>query len=71
MIVLHYLELVKLLSSMSSGLFTCVLFVSLMKSVNGAHFSNIIYLLTLFTAAPSTAVFALDIVPLTSTYASL
>ena len=56
---------------MSSGLFTCVLFVSLMKSVNGAHFSNIIYLLTLFTAAPSTAVFALDIVPLTSTYASL
>ena len=58
-------------TSMFLALSTCVLFVSLMQSVNGAQFSNITFLLKLFAAAHSAALFALDIVPLTSIYVSL
>ena len=42
-----------------------------MQLVNGAQFSNITFLLVLFTAAPESAGFGTVIVPLTSMYASL
>ena len=50
---------------MCFALSTCVLFISLIQSVNGAQFLNITFLL-LSPAPPAT-----DIVPLTSIYASL
>ena len=52
------------------ALSTCVLFVSLMQLVNGAQFSNT-YLLVLFAAASSAAMFRTAIVPLKCMYASL
>ena len=52
---------------MSLVLSTCVLFVSLMQSVNGAQFLNITYLLLLFAAVNGT----LDIFPLPHIFASL
>ena len=54
---------------MSLALSICVLFISLMQSVNRPQFSIIIFfLLFVFAAVP---VFVTVIVPLTSTYASL
>ena len=58
-------------TSMSLALSTCVLFVSLMQSVNGAHFLNIVFLLVLFAAAGATDLFATVIVPFISIYSSL
>ena len=56
---------------MSLALSTCVLFISLMQSVNGASFLNITFLLALFAAAAPAVVFGTVIVPLTSIHASL
>ena len=56
--------------SISWVLSTCVLSVSLMQLVNGAQFSNT-YLLVLFAAASSAAMFRTAIVPLKCMYASL
>ena len=53
------------------ALSTCVLFISLMQSVNGAQILKITFLLPLFTAADATVMFGFVIVPLKSTYASL
>ena len=53
------------------ALSTCVLFISVMQSVNGVQFLNINFLLVLFSTAPATVVFETVIVPLTSMYASL
>ena len=50
---------------------TCVLFISLMKLVNQAQFLSIIFLLALFAAAPTAAVFGIVIFSLTCRYASL
>ena len=50
--------------SMSLQLSTCVLFISLMESLNGGQSLIITFLLTfLFAAAPATAVFGTVIVP--------
>ena len=46
-------------------------FVTLMQSINGTQFLNNTFLLLFFVSAPWVAVFATDIVPLTSIYASL
>ena len=54
---------------MCLALFICVLFISLLQSVNGAQFLNTIFLLILFGLSPACA--AIDIVPLASIYASL
>ena len=51
--------------------FICVLFISVMKSVKGAQFLNITFLLVLFTATSADGEFGTVIVPLTSMYASL
>ena len=59
----------KLFSSSASS--TCVLFISVMQSVNGAQFLNISFLFALFTAASAAVVFGTVIVPLTSVCASL
>ena len=56
--------------SLSSAKSNCVLFISVKQVVNGAQFLNITFLLVLFTAATSAAVFGTVIVPLTSMYAS-
>ena len=53
---------------MSLALYTCVLFISLMQSVNGAQFLNITFL-PLFP--PPAANAATVIVPLRNIYASL
>ena len=58
-------------TSMSLALSTCILFISLMQSVNGAQFVNIMFLSILFAAANVAAVFSTVIVPLTHMYASL
>ena len=50
---------------------TCVLFISVMQTANGAQFLNITFLLVLFTTAPAAAVFGTVIVPLTSMHALL
>ena len=50
---------------------TCVLFISVMYSVNEAQIFKYYFALILFTATPLTAVFGTAIVPLTSMYASL
>ena len=42
-----------------------------MQSVNGEQFSNFTFLLSLFPTAATPAMFATDIIPLTSKYASL
>ena len=47
----------------------CVLFISLMQSVNGAQFLNTTSLHTLYELSPACC--ATDIVPLTTIYASL
>ena len=47
------------------------LFISLLQSVNGAQFLNIIFLLALFASAAAAAVLVTVIAPLTSIYASL
>ena len=49
---------------MSLALSTCVLFILLMQSVNGAQFSNITFLFLLFGVA-AVPVFKIVIVPLT------
>ena len=56
---------------MSLALSTCVLFISLIQSVNEARFSNTTFLLLFFPPVPLAAVFATDIVPRTNIYASL
>ena len=56
---------------MSWALSICVLFILLMQSVNGVRFLNINFLLALFAAAPSAAVFGIVIVPLKCIYASV
>ena len=43
--------------SLSSAKSNCVLFISVMQVVDGAQFLNITFLLVLFTAATSAAVF--------------
>ena len=48
-----------------------MLFISLMKLVNGAQFLNITFLLVLFAVAPAADVSLTVIVPLPSMYASL
>ena len=48
----------------------CVLFISVMQSVNRTQFQNITFLLLLFTAIPAAAMFETAIVLLTSIYAS-
>ena len=53
---------------MSLSLSTCVLFISLMQSVNGAQFLNITFLFLLFGAA-DVPVFRILRVPLTCMYA--
>ena len=49
----------------------CILFISVMQSVNRAQFLNITFLFVSFTAAPAAAVFGTVMVPWTSMYASL
>ena len=50
----------------------CILFISVMQSVNRAQFLNITFLFVSFTAASAAAaVFATVMVPWTSMYASL
>ena len=56
---------------MSLALSTCVLLISLMQLVNGAHVLNITFLLVLFASASSAAVLLTVIVPVTRIYASL
>ena len=56
---------------MSLALSTYVLFILLTQSRNGAQFLNFIFLLVLFAAAPAAEVYSIDIIPLTSVYASL
>ena len=56
---------------MSLALFICVLFISLMQSVNGAQFLNITFIFVLLASGSAAGVFVTDIVPLTSIYASL
>ena len=56
---------------MSVALSTSVLFISLMKLVNGAQFLHTTFLLVLFASAPAVAVLLTVIVPLTKIYASL
>ena len=56
---------------MSLALSACVLFISLMQSVNGVRFLNISFIFVLFASASVSVVFATDITPLTSIYASL
>ena len=53
------------------ALLTYVLFILLMQSVNGDQFSNFTFLLSLFPTAATPAMFATDIISLTSKYASL
>ena len=48
-----------------------VLFILLMKLVNGAQFLNITFLFVLFAAPPPPAVLLTVIFPLTSIYTSL
>ena len=48
---------------MPLALSSCVLFISLMQSVNGAQFLNIAFLLILFAAAGATVVFGTVLVP--------
>ena len=62
---------IDIITSVSLALSACVLFISLMQSVNGAQFLNMTFLLVLFAAAPATELPATDIVPLKSIYASL
>ena len=50
---------------------TCVLFILLMQSVNGAKFFYFNLLLILFAASSAAEVSAIDIVSLKSIYASL
>ena len=54
---------------MSLALPICVLFISLMQSVNGTQFLNTTSLSALFGLSPSCS--AIHIVPLTSVYVSL
>ena len=53
---------------MSLSLSTCVLFISLIQSVNGAQFLNVTYLMLFLPPAANSATV---IVPLKSIYASL
>ena len=55
---------------MSLALSICVLFISLIESVNGAQFLNTTSLFQLFGAAP-VPLFGTVIVPLTAMYVSL
>ena len=55
---------------MSLALSTCVLFISLMQSVNGVQYLNIAFIFLLFVDAVVPA-FATVIVPLTIKYALL
>ena len=56
---------------MSLALSTCVLFILLKQSENGAQFLVITNLLALFANAPAAIVFGMVTVPLTTLYASL
>ena len=58
-----------MITSVCLALSICVLFVSLMQSVNRAQFLNNIFLLALFGLSPTYSV--IDVFPLTSIYASL
>ena len=51
---------------MPLALSTCIMFISLMQSVNGTDYSNITFLLPLFATVAVAVVFETDIVPLTS-----
>ena len=51
---------------MPLALSTCIMFISLMQSVNGTDHSNITFLLPLFATVAVAVVFETDIVPLTS-----
>ena len=53
---------------MPLALSTCVLSTSLMQPVNGVQFLNTTFSMLLFVSAAYAAVFATDIVPLTSIY---
>ena len=55
---------------MSLPLSTCVLFILLMQSINRAQLLNATFVFTLFELAFPAAEFAIDLVPLTSVYAS-
>ena len=55
---------------MSLPLSTCVLFILLMQSINTAQLLNATFLFTLFELAFPAAEFSIDLVPLTSVYAS-
>ena len=57
--------------SISSGLSTWVLFISLMQLLNGAQFLNSTFLAALFAAASEAAVLLFHISPLTCIDASL
>ena len=56
---------------MSAALSICVLFISLLQSVNGAQSLHVTLLLLSFAFASWYAVFATNLVPLASIYASL
>ena len=56
---------------MPLALSTCIMFISLMQSVNGTDYSNITFLLPLFATVAVAVVFETDIVPLTSMHAWL
>ena len=58
-----------MITSMCLALSICVLFVSLMQSVNRAQFLHNIFLLALFGLSPIYSV--IDVFPLTSIYTSL
>ena len=58
-----------MITGMCLALSICVLFVSLMQSVNRAQFLNNIFLLALFGLSPTYSV--VGVVPVTSIYASL
>ena len=56
---------------MSLTFSTCALFISLMQSVNGVQFLNIVFLFLLFTATSKADVFGDVVLSLTGMYASL
>ena len=62
---------IRITISKSLVLSTCVLFILLMQSVNGAQLLSITFLFVLFAASAAAVVSATDVVALTNIYASL
>ena len=62
---------ISIATSVSLALFTCVLSILLMQSVNGVQFSKITFIIALFASAYAAEVFVNNIVYLTSMYGLL